>query len=762
MYVWPVLLVWDTTLDGSYRARFQSWWSDSVQLLADRYQLKLEVRIIQLSAGTSVRHQPLPVANTTLPLVSDGPARSVLSVSSAEYREFEQEIRDQRHWLGTGPVVIPTIIRLSSRAIDRPDAYGNLLREVSQRVRNLQVFEYQVNLDHSENHQWLSEKLTKQLKIRSVVRQNFSPLSDDLLVTFFDLSLENLDEEFRKLRLTAGPRVPVRPSQPIARPPTQAPSSQTPPSPGKVPGTGAAASPPSTAWSGSSPKPTNSVSEVRPTREYKTAPSPTNVTASEVEKPATVTTRVEPTDSSVPDANDIPLQPVVTTTSTEPDTGLTVPDDDVKDVKNIESPEPEKDKSEVKKSWWAFLPWNRNEEADVPISTPPAENEKGDAERSAKPEPELQPSDEKGDAPRAKNGQLVVDTPSTINGKPWFAPKWFKIPVVGPARDVELEYGGINSMRLMAASVRGTRHEFYGEPNQDAFAIGKTETFLIVVVCDGVGSAEHSAYGSKYISYSVARSLSKSLKSVSPGDMPALRSHITDAVQRASDGVQTWNEGALFAPDLLPEDVNRGDLSATLVVGVVEIEPSKDEGRTVVVANVGDSPCYTFVDGTWTLRTAATKDGDVLEHATSALPTELGVPVNLEWHDFVMKPREQLLLMTDGIGTSLASGRTPLGKWLGERLAAPSLAQDFLSTVDAITFDRQGEDDDRTLVVLYDFDHAFTSPPESAAEESAAEVPSEPQPQADVPAESTGVQVLVPPPEETTEPSVSGNEPSTP
>jgi serine/threonine protein phosphatase PrpC len=318
---------------------------------------------------------------------------------------------------------------------------------------------------------------------------------------------------------------------------------------------------------------------------------------------------------------------------------------------------------------------------------------------------------------RAKNGQLIVDTPSTINNREWWSPKWFKVPVVGPSRDLELEYGGVSTLRLMAASVRGTRHQFYGEPNQDAFAVGKNDKYVVIVVCDGVGSAAHSAYGSKYISFSVARSLAKSLETVVQGDLDAIRSCITTAVQKASDGVQTWSDGALFAPDLPSSEVSLDELYSTLMVGVIEIEASTPEGRRVVLANVGDSPCYTFVDESWTLRTAATKEGDVLEHKTDALPNEIGVPVILEWHDFVMNPREQLLLMTDGIGTSLASGQTPLGRWLGSRLSTPILAKDFLTAaqieewVDTATFDRQGEDDDRTLVVLYDFDHAFSEKP---------------------------------------------------
>lgn len=305
---------------------------------------------------------------------------------------------------------------------------------------------------------------------------------------------------------------------------------------------------------------------------------------------------------------------------------------------------------------------------------------------------------------RAVNGQLVVEEHSSVNKKVWWSPSWIKVPMSGPSRDAEIEYGGVGALRMMAGSVRGTRHQFYGEPNQDAFSISRNDCFVVVAVCDGVGSAEHSAYGSKYLSNSVSRSLASSLVGTEPTDVEAVKSWMTAAVQQASDRVQTWEPGALYAPDLPTSEVERADLSATLVVAVVAIEPDGDGRRNVVVANVGDSPCYTLIKGIWTIRTAPTKDGELLEHATTALPVEVGAPVSLDWREFSLQPSEQLVVMTDGIGTSLASGRTPVGAWLAERLSRPQLAQDWLDT---LTFDRQGEDDDRTLVVLYDVDHAF-------------------------------------------------------
>jgi serine phosphatase RsbU (regulator of sigma subunit) len=87
----------------------------------------------------------------------------------------------------------------------------------------------------------------------------------------------------------------------------------------------------------------------------------------------------------------------------------------------------------------------------------------------------------------------------------------------------------------------------------------------------------------------------------------------------------------------------------------------------------------------------------------------MGEDPRLELFEFDLAKSDVLVMMTDGIGTSLASGDTPVGKWLAPRIYGPSLSQDFaglLSTnfSEVLTYDRQGEDDDRTLVVLYDFD----------------------------------------------------------
>ena len=456
----------------------------------------------------------------------------------------------------------------------------------------------------------------------------------------------------------------------------------------------------------------------RPTREY----SPVQkVVPKEID--ATVSSQAAVSDDVKASVEDVPAPPITPSVESIDSNELPITND-AEQIESIPMDEPRKGvigklKGLVSRSTDGY---SRDVETERPIRTSEDETD-ASAEKLTEPqnltevETPAEVCVEKDDVVQvATNGNLVLDKPSIINAREWWVKNknsdpWFKIPDVGPSRDVEFEYGGVDSLRLLASSVRGTRHQFYGEPNQDAFAIGKNEKFLIVVVCDGVGSAKYSAYGSKFISYSVSRSLVRSLEEVKLGDRDVIRDAITQAVQKASDQVQTWNDGALFAPDETASEVDRQDLSATLVVAVIEIHPSGDDGRLVVMANVGDSPCYTFTNSTWELRTAVTKDGEIMDQATSALPSEVGTPVELEFHEFVMGHRAQLVLMTDGIGTALASGRTPLGQWLGERLSRPQLAADFLATV---SFDRLAEDDDRTLVVVYDIDHVFTPPPQAA------------------------------------------------
>ena len=301
------------------------------------------------------------------------------------------------------------------------------------------------------------------------------------------------------------------------------------------------------------------------------------------------------------------------------------------------------------------------------------------------------------------DGQIVIDLPSSMGMRPWYSPNWKKLPHRGPSRDLEVDLGSLGSLCVIAGSTRGTKHQYYGQENQDAFHIAQTKDskYLIVAVADGVGAQEYSSYGSRFVSHYVSEEIADLLDdtiSIESGDLHQL---LRLTIGRASDRMQQWRPDDLYAPTKEPTHENKNIVSSTLCVAVVPVEANSDGNRMITIACVGDSPCYTLNGLDWNLRSGVTKDGEFLEHGTDALPCAIGDEPFIEYFGFNMSRSEVLVLMTDGIGTMLGSGNTAVGKWLAPRLCGPQLMTDFIQT---LTADRQGEDDDRTLAVVYELE----------------------------------------------------------
>lgn len=314
------------------------------------------------------------------------------------------------------------------------------------------------------------------------------------------------------------------------------------------------------------------------------------------------------------------------------------------------------------------------------------------------------------DLPHAVDGQLITDQASSINAKPWYSPNWKVLPKNGPSRDLELSAGSFGDLRLMAGSTRGTKHQYYQDENEDSFHIAQTKSgsHVVVAVADGVSSAKYSSYGSRVLSFMTSESIVNQIEQKSNEDELDIRSIIDTAIRLASDRVQKWRVGELYAPVEPPEENSYLQVSATLCVVVLDTKVDADGNRPVVLACVGDSPCYTLRGTKWTIRSTATKDGAILEHGTQALPVPFGENPRHDVFEFLLSKDEVLVLMTDGIGTSLASGDTAVGQWLAPRLYGPALARDFAALLqyeflNSITYDRQTEDDDRTLAIVYDY-----------------------------------------------------------
>lgn len=310
----------------------------------------------------------------------------------------------------------------------------------------------------------------------------------------------------------------------------------------------------------------------------------------------------------------------------------------------------------------------------------------------------------------AADGQLITDQASSLNAKPWYSPNWKKLPKNGPSRDLELTAGSIGDLRLMAGSTRGTKHQFYSDENEDSFHVAQTKSgsHIVIAVADGVSSAKYSSYGSRVLSFMTCDSIVNQIEQASNEEELDIRSIMDTAIRGASDRAQSWHVGELYAPSESPDENSYRHVSATLCVAVLNTAVDTDGNRAVNLACVGDSPCYTLRGTQWTIRSAATKEGVLLEHGTQALPVPFGLDPRQEVFEFSLATDEVLVLMTDGIGTSLATGNTAVGRWLAPRLYGPALAQDFAALlqyefVNSMTYDRQTEDDDRTLAIVYDY-----------------------------------------------------------
>jgi hypothetical protein len=180
-----------------------------------------------------------------------------------------------------------------------------------------------------------------------------------------------------------------------------------------------------------------------------------------------------------------------------------------------------------------------------------------------------------------------------------------------------------------------------------------------------------------------------------------VENEVRRAMEGASTGVTTWQDGALFAPPRPSVEVDPAELSSTLTVCVIPVACDEAGMRSVVCAYVGDSPCYVLETGGWQLVSARTKDGEILDLATKALPSQPSERVEPEFRRLSLGATDMLVLMSDGIGTALGSGNTPLGAWLKDRLRSAGLLLPR-HWIDTMMFDRSGEDDDRSMVVVCD------------------------------------------------------------
>jgi len=304
------------------------------------------------------------------------------------------------------------------------------------------------------------------------------------------------------------------------------------------------------------------------------------------------------------------------------------------------------------------------------------------------------------------NGNPIIGEASSINKSPWWDSRWWNVGKDEVCREVEVDVGTAADLAIIGLTTRGQSHRYGGLPNQDSFAILHDDLvpgFLFVAVSDGVSNARFSGYASRKLVRCVVRALhSRVLKRIRDSDTPPSGDELHEmgsaAFREASEALLSWNNFEVLAPPGEPDATDPAELSATLTVAIIPVGSSTDGNRQALVGFVGDSPCYILNDETWQLVTPATKSGETLNNATSALPFIGEEGGDVTWLDVPIATGSTFFLMTDGFGTSLSSGRSSVGVFLGAEWGHPRTVVDFLRTAE---FDRAGEDDDRTVVAVW-------------------------------------------------------------
>jgi serine/threonine protein phosphatase PrpC len=319
-------------------------------------------------------------------------------------------------------------------------------------------------------------------------------------------------------------------------------------------------------------------------------------------------------------------------------------------------------------------------------------------------------------APRAlsANGNPIIGEESSINKTPWWTSHWWQVGKDEICREVEIDIGTAADLAIIGLTSRGQSHRYGGLPNQDSFAILHDDVvpgFLFVAVSDGVSNASFSGYASRKLVRCVVRALHRRvLERVTSSDTPPsdieLRGLGSAAFREASDALLCWSEFEVLAPACEPGEIDPAELSATLTVAMIPVGLPPDGNRRALVGFVGDSPCYTLREKAWQLVTPATKAGETLNNATAALPFLGEGAAEVAWLDVRIPAGSAFFLMSDGFGTSLASGKSKVGEFLAAEWGHPRTVVDFLR---AAEFDRAGEDDDRTVVAVWT--PPFTSSP---------------------------------------------------
>jgi hypothetical protein len=298
----------------------------------------------------------------------------------------------------------------------------------------------------------------------------------------------------------------------------------------------------------------------------------------------------------------------------------------------------------------------------------------------------------------------VYGPKTTFGSMPWWSEKnWWKVAESGEGNDVRAHVGTVGDLALAVTSVRGHKHRLGGAVNQDSYAtrtvtLEDGRSFIIVVVCDGMGSAQFSSYGARLFSQNMALILSMTINAAPDEFHKILIENQAETLQYVSESVLNYRNSEFDAPTIRRDQITIRDIQCTMTFAIVPAfaQNASDKTRYATMGFIGDSPAFLLENEEWH-RVDENKDGSgIWSSATEgAINSE-----KMLLQEVAMRPGSALLLTSDGVGNYMRFEEKPtsLGHDLATRWAQPVGMLEFIRDV---SFETQSADDDRTAAVIW-------------------------------------------------------------
>ena len=282
---------------------------------------------------------------------------------------------------------------------------------------------------------------------------------------------------------------------------------------------------------------------------------------------------------------------------------------------------------------------------------------------------------------------------------------------------------GIPGWHLSGATRRGRLHAQHGTHREDAFRWETGETFTIACVSDGAGSSKFSRVGSESICRDVTRLIRKALDEAKAKLVSSDSTELTNIVGRAmQESVRqastSLHELAVKAPCEIK------DFRCTMLL-VVQYQHAS--GAVFLGSQVGDGFIQGLMQDGTTQRFGTPDSGKFSGEVSCFLPEVNAVEKAYKIFRIPHEKLQTLLLCTDGIEDAFfpiekaAEGlfrqlnngvQQKLDEFDAQKVHGPILGTltDLVALQAWLDFEKRGENDDRTVLVLHRQQSVSTPP----------------------------------------------------